>query len=94
MQAGLDSVSQGSIIYFGAGETPAREPVSHPIEHKSLAGDPGLPPHRAQIARRGPRFGDRRYPPGEEPTVFEFPSAGFGRIRDAFGCRRRLPIRA
>ena len=42
MQAGLESVSQGSIIYFGAGETPAREPVSHPIEHKSLAGDPGL----------------------------------------------------
>jgi len=36
-------------------------PVSHPSEHKSRAGDPGLPPQRAQIARRGPRSGGRRY---------------------------------
>jgi hypothetical protein len=27
---------------MGAGETPAQQPVSHPCEHKSLAGDPGL----------------------------------------------------
>ena len=35
--------------------TPARQPVSHPSEHESLVGDPGLSPQRAQIARRGPR---------------------------------------